>query len=57
MGLETTMWSFIEFQSQPACAGGGLLDNARVLNYKNYWVLDKDIHPWCTPLVPLQKAV
>ncbi len=49
MGLETNKWCFIEFRRQPAWAGGGLLDNARVSNYKNYRVLDKDIHPWYTP--------
>ncbi len=50
MGLETNKWCFIEFRCQPAWAGGGLLDNARVSNYKNYRVLDKDIHPRYTPL-------
>ncbi len=43
MGLETNMWCFIECRSQPVWAGAGLLDNARVSNYKNYRVLDEDI--------------
>ncbi len=29
---------------------GGLLDNARVSNHKNYRVLNKDIHPQYSPL-------
>ncbi len=50
-GLETNKWCFIKFRCQPSWAGGGLLDNARVSNYKNYRVLDKDIHPRYTPLL------
>ncbi len=34
-----------------AGGGGGLLDNVRVSNHKNYRVLDKDIHPRYTPLI------
>ncbi len=41
---------FIEFRRQPAWAGGALLDNTRVSNYKNYRALDEDIDPRYTPL-------
>ncbi len=36
--------------------GTGLLDNARVSNHKNYWGLDKDIHPRYTPLLQINNA-